>query len=106
MNNTLHLSPMAFMFLREDRAREIIDATGGRIFFVEFVKKDGSIRKMTARKGVHKGVTGKGMTWDPEAHGYATVYDMDKDAWRLVNCRSILRIHCAGHQYNVLTVGG
>ena len=38
--------------------------SAGRIFYAEFIKKDGSLRKMTARLGVHKGVTGKGMHYD------------------------------------------
>ena len=67
-------------------------ATAGRIFFVEFVKKDGSLRRMTARLGVKKGITGKGMRYDPAAYGLLPVYDMDLSAWRMINLGTLKRL--------------
>lgn len=37
---------------------------GGKFFTVTFIKKDGTIRKMNARLGVTKGLTGKGMAYN------------------------------------------
>jgi len=38
-----------------------IDRTNGKFFTIKFIKKDGTLRKMTCRTGVSKGVTGKGL---------------------------------------------
>lgn len=77
-------------------------ANTGKIFFVEYKKKDGSIRRMTARKGVSKGVTGKGMAYRPLGKGYMTVFDMDKGEFRLVNLNTVLQFSVNGEKYRVL----
>ena len=38
---------------------DMIKSTKGKFFSVTFIKKDGSVRKMTARLGVRKGINGK-----------------------------------------------
>lgn len=66
-------------------------ATDGKIFFVEFTKKDGSIRRMTCRRNVRKGLTGKGMAYRPLGKGLMTVFDMDKGEYRMINLLEITR---------------
>lgn len=60
--------------------QEFIEKTSdGRIFTVDFVKRgNGSIRTMSARRGVSKGVKGVGQAYDPKAYNLLTVYDMQK----------------------------
>jgi hypothetical protein len=77
-------------------------ANTGRIFFVEFRKKDGTLRRMTARKGVTKGVTGKGMNYRPLGKGYVTVFDMDKGEFRMVNLNTVRRFSVNGEKYLVI----
>lgn len=77
-------------------------ANTGRIFFVEFQKKDGTLRRMTARKGVHKGVTGKGMSYRPLGKGLMTVFDMDKGEYRMVNLNKVVRFSVNGEKYRVI----
>lgn len=77
-------------------------AATGKIFFVEFRKKDGSIRKMTARKGVAKGLTGKGMNFRPLKRGFMTVFDMDKGEYRLINLTNLIRFSVNGERYQVI----
>ena len=74
----------------------------GRIFFVEFTKKDGSLRRMTARLGVKKGVTGKGMRYDPTAYGLLPVFDMDKAQWRMINLNTLKQLHLNHEKLAVL----
>jgi hypothetical protein len=62
----------------------------GKIFSVTFVKKDGSIRKMTARLGVKKGIKGVGLKFNPSDHNLMVVYDMHKRAYRMVNLSTII----------------
>ncbi|MEY2703508.1 MAG: hypothetical protein RLY43_2147 [Bacteroidota bacterium] len=46
------------MSIKPTLLRDAIESTNGKLFGITFVKRDGSIRSMTARKGVHKGVKG------------------------------------------------
>lgn len=81
----------------------LIDETkNGRIFFIEFIKKDGSKRVMTARRSVRKGVNGKGMSYSPLGRGLLTVFDMDKAEFRQVNLLSIRRFSVNGSKYLVV----
>ena len=66
-------------------------SNNGRIFFVEFTKKDGSKRRMTCRRSVTKGLTGKGMSYRPLGKGLMTVFDMDKGEYRMINLLEITR---------------
>lgn len=53
--------------------------SNGQIFSVDFVKRtDQTMRTMSARRGVSKGVKGVGMAYDPKAKNLLTVYDMQK----------------------------
>lgn len=69
---------------------EQIKKTNGRIFSVTFVKKDGSIRKMTARLGVKKDLKGVGLKFDPTERSLVVVFDMNKRAYRMINLQTII----------------
>jgi len=88
--------------ITQSQGMRLLRETNGRIFFAKFVKKDGSLRRMTARVGVSKGVTGDGMKWDPEARGMCVVFDMDKAAFRIINTGTLLEVRAAGEVYNVI----
>ena len=77
-------------------------ANTGKIFFVEFQKKDGSIRRMTARRSVKKGVTGKGMAYRPLGKGLLTVFDMDKGGFRQVNLLKVTKFSVNGEKFLVV----
>jgi hypothetical protein len=69
---------------------EQIKKTKGKIFSVTFVKKDGSVRKMTARLGVKKDLKGVGLSFDPTAKQLVVVFDMHKRAYRMINLQTII----------------
>ena len=60
--------------------KQKIESTRGKFFTVNFVKKDGSVRKMLARTGVKKGLV---CVWDVQNNGYRTI-----------NCDSVLDFKC------------
>jgi len=68
--------------MKQEKVEELIDSmSNGRIFSVQFVKKDGTVRDMVCRKGVRKGVKGTGAGWGQGAlKPLRTVYDMHKAA--------------------------
>lgn len=68
-------------------------ARSGRIFTVEFIKRtDGKLRRMTCRRGVRKGVKGVGMSYDPLSKGLLTVYDVEKQAFRMINLADLISL--------------
>lgn len=79
---------------------DIIKSTRGKFFSVEFTKKDGTCRKMTARLGVSKFVTGAGLKFDPESRGLVTVYEPRKKAYRFVNINTITKFHCGKQEWS------
>lgn len=71
---------------------KLIKNTKGKFFSVSFIKKDGSMRKMTARLGVKKGVNGKGMRFNPSERELMVVWAMDKGDFRMINLKTIRSI--------------
>lgn len=74
--------------------RQFIKSTKGKIFSATFIKKDGSVRRMNARLGVSKGVKGTGMKYDPVKKGLITVFDLKKNAHRMINLKTLQEFHC------------
>jgi hypothetical protein len=71
----------------------------GRIFSVEFIKRtNDEDRFMVARTGVKKGVTGRGLSFNPRAYNLLSVYDITKRAFRFVSCERILWIKHHGQK--------
>ena len=64
----------------------------GRIFSVRFTKRTtGESRNMVARLGVHKGVTGAGLRFDPTQRDLMVVYDVHNRGFRMVDLRTVER---------------
>jgi len=88
----------------EAQKSEIIERlkqTNGKIFFVEFKKKNGETRRMTARLNVSKGVKGIGMSYNPAEKDLMCVYNMDKNGFRMINLGGIQMASMFGAQYRV-----
>ena len=80
-------------------------------FTVSFIKKDGTVRVMTAMLGVQAGVNGKGMSWNPEERGMIAVHECHnkalagarpEDKKRIVNVMTLLTIKIKGETYQVV----
>tara|TARA_R110002020_G_scaffold322026_2_gene537888 strand:- start:1690 stop:1962 length:273 start_codon:yes stop_codon:yes gene_type:complete len=78
-------------------------AGDGKIASCEFIKKDGSLRKMVFRTKVTKGVTGEGMKYNPSDYGLRTVYDMQERGFRHVNLKTIQMITAHGKTHHWYT---
>ena len=68
----------------------------GKIFTVEFIKKDGTLRKMNARLGVKKHLKGGTLAFDPSERNLLPVFDMQKEGYRMINASTILNIKIGG----------
>ncbi len=90
--------------------REMINGFNGKVFRVQFEKKDGSLRVMTARTGVSKGVTGRGKPLDTDVHtNLMTVTDMtvaakegSAKAYRVLSLDKISYLKCGDVEYGKL----
>jgi hypothetical protein len=70
----------------------IIGKSKGKVFTATFRKRDGTLRVMNCRVGVTKGVTGKGMAYDPNLNGMIPVFDMQANDWRMLNLSTTIRL--------------
>jgi len=69
----------------------------GKIFTVNFIKKDGSERVMTCRLGVKKHLKG-GVSTTTHIPEYVTVYDVVAKGYRTINLETVSRIAGAGQE--------
>lgn len=72
-----------------------------KIFRCIFIKKDGTVRKMVCRLGVKKGLKGTGKPISSIKNSYMTVFDMQKDDYRVINLATLINIQIGGIGYNV-----
>jgi len=70
-----------------DQIRKFVD--NNKVFTAKFIKKDGSERVMNCRRGVTKGVKGVGMSYDPYLKNLLPVFDMQKQAFRMINISTL-----------------
>ena len=61
----------------------------GKIFSVEFIKKDGSTRLMNARFGVKKHLRGGELAYDASSKNLIPVFDLTKKEYRMINVSTI-----------------
>ena len=93
---------MRVFMSREEVERRIDDLAGGTIFSVDFEKRDGSLRTMTCRMDVQKGVKGTGEGWRRgDERPLRTVYDMKAAGFRTVPTDRVIRIKVKGDQAEV-----
>ena len=78
----------------------ILDQAVNTIVGIIFTEKSGKVRKMSARKGVTKGLKGGGSTYGTEAKSqYIQIFDMAKREYRAVNRDTIKVIRVRGNVY-------
>lgn len=83
-------------------AVKVKQLVGNTFFSVKFVKKDGSIRKMTARIGVKKHLKGGQKTYDSDSLNYLTVFDVQKKGYRTINLNTLRELKVKGKTLKVI----
>jgi hypothetical protein len=76
---------------------QVIEQSRGKIFSVTFTKKDGTLRRMTARMGVTSKLRGGNNSNNGDK--YITVYDMVGRSYKNVNRETIREIRFGGRVY-------
>jgi len=83
------------------QARDLIRASGGKIFTARTIKKDGTSRALNGRINVHKGVKDVGMKYNPEDYNLITIFDMKRHEFRMVNMETIYQLDLQHERYEV-----
>lgn len=92
-------------FLPEYRILELTDQHLNANFTVQFEKRDGTLRNMTARVGAWTGPDGEerdtnrvrdAMSYDPSEYNLKTVFDMDKSQYRNIATDRVTQISIGG----------
>ena len=78
--------------------KSMIKNTNGKFFTCFFVKKDGTLRKMTARVGVKKGLANTGFIRE-EKDNLVYVYDITAKGYRTINLDTLKSFKCGDVQY-------
>jgi len=96
---------------RRTQLTGLIDTAGARFVRVDFVKKDGTVRKMTVAPKARVGLAGEAASEGAKA-GVAKrkvnypnlkpVFDIHQGAWRNVNLDSVFAVRVDGVRYEVL----
>lgn len=75
----------------------------GQFFGVEFIKKTGELRRMSAKLGVKPppSKTGKPMAYNPKSYGLKVVYEASKKQYRMLNINTLCCIKWRGREYQV-----
>jgi hypothetical protein len=73
-----------------------------RAFFVNFVKKDGTKRKMLAKQGVSKNLKGGVNNVMKNSNDYLTTFDVRADGYRTINLATTTRAIIDGVKYKIV----
>lgn len=88
------------MNISRQEAQELIKKSKNRIFNINFIKADKSIRNMNARKGVHNRLSG-GQNSTSHKDNIITVFDMNLAKHRNFNIDKLVDIKVGGVRYTV-----
>ena len=72
------------------------------IFSVVFLKKNGELRYMTCRFGVKKHLKGGKLAFNPLERNLLVVFDMQKEAYRMINLETLMTINMKGTEYGII----
>ena len=82
-----------------DELKAMIKSTKGRFFSAEFIKANGSKRKIVARVGCHIGVKGVGRKNIKE--NLVTVYEPKVKGYRTINLETLQQFSCGNFTWKV-----
>ena len=82
-----------------DELKAMVKSTQGRFFSAEFIKANGSKRKIVARVGCHIGV--KGISNRKQKDRLITVYEPKVKGYRTINLETLQNFKCGGFNWEI-----
>ncbi|PHQ84129.1 MAG: hypothetical protein COB65_06315 [Thalassobium sp.] len=93
------------MKISKATAKDMIKGSKGKFVSVRFVKKDGEVRDLNGRVGVHKSknapLKGVGLAYNPDDYGLVGIFDAQKKDYRMVNVNTLSQLKVDGETYEV-----
>ena len=84
----------------KDKAKELIKESKGLIFSTTFIKKDNTIRTLTARIGKqYTPKTDRKAPYKAQNYNLIPLYDMRKKAFRMLNFNTLLTLSINNTKY-------
>ena len=80
--------------ITQDKAKELIHNTNGKIFSSVFTKKNGDLRIMTGRLKVTKHLTdnARPRPYDPNKYNLICLFDMINKGYRMINIKTLKQL--------------
>jgi hypothetical protein len=87
--------------ITQDKAKELIHNTNGKIFSSVFTKKNGDLRIMTGRLKVTKHLTknARQRPYDPNKYNLICLFDMINKGYRMLNINTLKQITINKNKY-------
>ena len=79
--------------------KAMVKSTKGKFFSAEFIKADGSQRKIVARVCCHIGV--KGTSNRKQKENLIAVYEPKTKGWRTINLETLQHFKCGNFEFSV-----
>jgi hypothetical protein len=93
------------MEISKEEAKKLIKGSGGQFVSVEFIKKNGDVRKLNGRMGVHSSkyapLKNVGLAYDPDEYGLIGIFDAQNKGYRMVNINTLLGMKIDGKEYQI-----
>jgi len=84
------------------KAKELINQSKGRIFSTTFIKKDNTLRTLTARTGKqYTPKTDRKAPYKAQNYKLIPLYDMRKKAFRMLNFNTLLTLTINKTKYTI-----
>ena len=100
--NIASAKPVAKETIHRMNLREFLTRNAGQLVGLDFVKADGSDRKITARLGVRKHLRGGVNTVEGQDRPYITMFDMSVLGYRAVNLATVSCVRSNGRAMAVI----
>ena len=87
--------------ITQDKAKQLIHNTNGKIFSSVFTKKDGTIRLMTGRLKVTKYLNdnARPRPYDPNKYNLICLFDMINKGYRMINIETLKQLTINKNKY-------
>ena len=82
-----------------DELKAMVKSSKGKFFSAEFIKADGSKRKIVARVDCHIGV--KGTSNRKQKEHLIAVYEPKTKGWRTINLDTLQHFKCGNFEFSV-----
>ena len=89
--------------INTDKAKELIKESKGLIFSTTYVKKDNTVRTLTARIGKkYKPKTDRKAPYKPQNYNLLPLYDMRIKDFRMLNFNTLLTLTINKNNYKII----